>query len=151
MFFTLDGTDYVCSGNAVQADNKSTVSTAGHCVNEGPGSYATNFVFVPAYHDGVAPYGKWAATSLTTSEQWRTEGDFNYDIGFAVVGQVDGQSLTDVVGSQSVSFNQPRESSCTPSATRRPRRTTAAPWTTARGRRATTPWAAARTCGWPAT
>ncbi|SDT47522.1 trypsin-like serine peptidase [Microlunatus soli] len=108
VFFTLGGTDYVCSGSAIESDNKNTVSTAGHCVNEGPGEYATNFVFVPAYDDGAAPYGKWKATGLSTSEQWRTEGDFNYDIGFAVVDQVDGKNLTDVVGSQSVGFNLPR-------------------------------------------
>lgn len=108
VFFTLGGTDYVCSGSAIQSDNKNTVSTAGHCVNEGPGEYATNFAFVPGYDDGAAPYGKWSASSLTTSEQWRTQGDFNYDIGFAVVGQLDGKNLTDVVGSQSVGFSQPR-------------------------------------------
>jgi hypothetical protein len=108
VFFTMQGTDYVCSGSAVESDNKSTVSTAGQCVNEGPGDYVTNFVFVPAYDDGQAPYGEWPASSLTTSEQWRTEGDFNYDIGFATVGQVDGQYLDDVVGSQSIGFNQPR-------------------------------------------
>lgn len=108
VFFTLGDTDYVCSGNAIESDNKNTVSTAGHCLNEGPGDYATNFAFVPGYDDGSAPYGKWTATSLATSEQWRTEGDFNYDIGFAVVGKVDGKNLTDVVGSQSVGFSQPR-------------------------------------------
>ena len=33
----------------------SLVWTAGHCVHEGPGSYATNFMFVPAYIDGTRP------------------------------------------------------------------------------------------------
>lgn len=64
IFFTLGGANYVCSGNSVTAANKSTVSTAGHCVNEGPGAYATNFVFVPAYLNGAAPYGKWTAKAL---------------------------------------------------------------------------------------
>ncbi|HEY9292934.1 MAG TPA: hypothetical protein VIP98_16765 [Microlunatus sp.] len=108
VFFTLDGVDYVCSGSVTPASNKSTVSTAGHCVNEGPGDYATNFAFVPGYDDGDAPYGTWTASTLTTSEQWRTQGDFNYDIGFAIVAPLDGQSLADVVGSQSIGFNQPR-------------------------------------------
>ena len=108
VFFTLDGVDYVCSGNVVAADNRSTVSTAGHCVNEGPGAYATNFVFVPAYHNGYAPYGTWAATRLITTYAWRVRGDFNYDIGMAVVGMRSGKHLASVTGSQSIGFNQPR-------------------------------------------
>ena len=47
MFFTLGGNDYVCSGTALLSGNKSVVWTAGHCVNEGPGEFATNWEFVP--------------------------------------------------------------------------------------------------------
>jgi hypothetical protein len=43
VFFTLAGGDYVCSGTALLSGNKSTVWTAGHCVNEGPGAFATNW------------------------------------------------------------------------------------------------------------
>ena len=45
--------DYVCSGTALLSGNKSVVWTAGHCVNEGPGDFATNWEFVPAYKDGT--------------------------------------------------------------------------------------------------
>jgi V8-like Glu-specific endopeptidase len=38
------------------------VSTAGHCVNEGPGDFATNWAFVPAYNNGSAPFGTWNRT-----------------------------------------------------------------------------------------
>jgi hypothetical protein len=109
VFFTLAGTNYVCSGNSVSAKNKSTVSTAGHCVNEGPGAFATNFVFVPAYENGAAPYGRWTATSLHTPTQWSSGGDMTYDTGFAVVGRnTSGQYLADVVGASGVAFNQAR-------------------------------------------
>ena len=37
VFFTLGGVDYVCSANSVTSANGNTVSTAGHCLNEGPG------------------------------------------------------------------------------------------------------------------
>jgi V8-like Glu-specific endopeptidase len=77
-------------------------------VNEGPGAYVTNFAFVPAYNNGSAPYGVWSATALATTSQWQTAGDFNYDVGFAVVGQVNGRYLSDVVGSQTIGFNQAR-------------------------------------------
>lgn len=109
VFFTLAGANYVCSGNSVSAKNKSTVSTAGHCVNEGPGTFATNFVFVPAYENGTAPYGKWTATSLYAPTQWSSGGDMAYDTGFAVVGpNSSGQNLADVVGASGVAFSQAR-------------------------------------------
>lgn len=108
VFFTLGGVNYVCSGNSVASANKSTVSTAGHCLNEGPGAFATNFVFVPAYLNGAAPYGKWTARALYTTNQWSTGGDIQYDTGFAVVSTLNGQSLSDVVGASGVEFNAAR-------------------------------------------
>ena len=43
VFFTLGGTNYVCSGAATSSSNRDVVTTAGHCLNEGPGAFATNF------------------------------------------------------------------------------------------------------------
>jgi V8-like Glu-specific endopeptidase len=108
VFFTEKGFNYVCSGSSVAAGNKSLVLTAGHCVNEGPGAFVTNFMFVPAYHNGVAPYGVWTSSRLTTTSQWATAGDLNHDIGLAVVNLVGGKPLADVVGAQGIAFNQPR-------------------------------------------
>ncbi|MFD5277140.1 trypsin-like serine peptidase [Pseudarthrobacter sp. NPDC058362] len=109
VFFTMGGYNYVCSGNSVASTNKSTVSTAGHCLNEGPGAFATNWVFVPAYENGAAPYGKWAANQLFAPTQWSANGDMTYDTGFAVVNtNAGGQRLGDVVGGSGVAFNQDR-------------------------------------------
>jgi V8-like Glu-specific endopeptidase len=108
VFFTLGGTNYVCSGSAVSSGNEDVVLTAGHCVNEGPGAYATNFAFVPAYDDGARPYGTFTARQLTTTTQWQNSGDFDYDVAFAVMNTLNGAHLTDVVGGQSIGFNQTR-------------------------------------------
>ncbi|MEZ2389900.1 serine protease [bacterium RCC_150] len=108
VFFTLGGVNYVCSGNSVTSENQNTVSTAGHCVNEGPGVFATNFTFVPAYSDGAAPYGKWTAKALYTTPQWSSKGEIQYDTGFAVVNTRNGQNLADVVGASGVQFNAAR-------------------------------------------
>lgn len=108
VFFTLGGANYVCSGNSITAANKSTVSTAGHCVNEGPGAFATNFVFVPAYLNGAAPYGKWTAKALYAPIQWASEGNMQYDTGFAVMNTLNGQTLSDVVGASGIQFNAAR-------------------------------------------
>ena len=108
VFFTLGGVNYVCSGNSVTSANQSTVSTAGHCLNEGPGAFASNFTFVPAYLNGAAPYGKWTAKALYTTSQWSSNGNIQYDTGFAVMNTLNGQKLSDVVGASGVQFNAAR-------------------------------------------
>ena len=125
MFFTLGGLDYVCSGSATSSTNGDVVSTAGHCVNEGPGAWATNWAFVPAYNNGSAPYGTWTARNLVTTGQWANSGDINYDTGFAVMNTNGGSHLTSVVGGQGVAFNLARGLSYSPTATRPHRRSTA--------------------------
>jgi len=108
VFFTLGGVDYVCSGNAIASGNENTVVTAGHCVNEGPGAFASKFTFVPAYLNGSAPFGQWNATELYAPTNWASGGDITYDTGFAVVASPTGTSLSDTVGASGVSFNNSR-------------------------------------------
>ncbi|WP_197322069.1 serine protease [Saccharomonospora sp. NB11] len=107
VFFNFDGNASSCSGNAVTSGNKSVVITAGHCVKY-QGSWHTDWIFVPAYDDGNAPYGEWPARLTLTTPQWEQSEDMNYDVGAAVVEQVGGQYLTDVVGAQGIAFNQGR-------------------------------------------
>ncbi|WP_449334204.1 trypsin-like serine peptidase [Streptomyces chattanoogensis] len=104
VFFTYQGRQASCSGDAVTSANKSTVLTAGHCVKL-KGAWHTNWVFVPGYHDGQAPYGKWAASKTLSTPQWTASEDINYDVGAAVVAPLDGKKLTDVVGGQGLAFN----------------------------------------------
>ena len=108
VFFTLGGGNYVCSGSATSSSNRDVVTTAGHCVNEGPGAFATNWAFVPAYDNNSRPYGTWTARTLVTTSAWANQGDINYDGGFAVMNTLGGQHLTDVVGGQGITFNQAR-------------------------------------------
>ncbi|GAA1708047.1 hypothetical protein FB460_2018 [Propioniferax innocua] len=109
VFFTIGGSDFVCSGNSISSENHSVVSTAGHCLNEGPGEFAENWIFVPAYDNGDAPMGKWSAEKLFTSADWADEGDITYDVGFAVMATNDeGQTLADVAGATGWEFNAPR-------------------------------------------
>ncbi|MQA93554.1 MAG: peptidase [Streptosporangiales bacterium] len=107
VFFTFQGRNASCSGNAVTSANKSVVMTAGHCVKM-EGAFHTNWVFVPGYDNGARPHGTWSATKLLTTPQWQASEDLNYDVGAAVVAPNNGQRLTDVVGSQGVAFNQAR-------------------------------------------
>jgi len=107
VFFTYQGRQASCSGDAVTSGNKSVVLTAGHCVKL-EGAWHTDWVFVPAYKDGNAPFGTWTAKATLTTPQWEASEDINFDVGAAVVNPLDGQSLTDVVGGQGVAFNQSR-------------------------------------------
>ncbi|WP_181766289.1 trypsin-like serine peptidase [Streptomyces albidus (ex Kaewkla and Franco 2022)] len=106
VFFKMGGRDASCSGNAVTSDNGSTVMTAGHCVKY-QGSWHTDWAFVPGYHDGEAPHGRWTAAKTLTTPQWEASEDMNFDVGAAVVNPLDGKKLTDVVGGQGLSFNAP--------------------------------------------
>jgi len=80
IFFTMSGSNYVCSGSI---GNDRTVWTAGHCLyDEVNKRFATNFIFVPGYYNGVEPYGRYTARSLCTTSQWQ-RGDFAYDYALA--------------------------------------------------------------------
>jgi V8-like Glu-specific endopeptidase len=95
VFFTENGVRYVCSGTSVTAPSgKSFVWTAGHCVNEGPGDFVTDWMFAPGYVDGTTPHGKWTADELVTTSQWQDAGDFSHDLGGASVVPGEGASGT---------------------------------------------------------
>src|SRR5262245_5309550 len=58
IFFKQSGGSWVASAAAI---GKNGIWTAGHCVHSGngqPSGWSTNLVFVPAYKDGVAPFGQ---------------------------------------------------------------------------------------------
>lgn len=82
--------DYVCSGTVVNSPSKRVVVTAGHCVFESRWSRA--LVFVPAYQDGLAPFGEFVArktaapTLWTRDAWWRPQNALSYDIGAVVLG-----------------------------------------------------------------
>jgi V8-like Glu-specific endopeptidase len=113
VFFTDNrGVNYVCSGTALTSTNQSVVWTAGHCVNEGPGAFYKNFLFVPAYRNGSEPYGEFAGPTLLTTSGWQASGEFGVDVGAAVVGRNrSGQTLDQAVAERPIVFNSLRNQS----------------------------------------
>ena len=104
--------DYVCSGTAVNSLNRSVVWTAGHCVYDSDGGYVTNFLFVPGYKNGTAPFGEWPAVKLASPDGWRSSANSSYDFSAAeVAANGAGKSLTEVVGGRGIAFNQSRTQS----------------------------------------
>lgn len=73
LFFTIPGQgDFVCSGAVLRPR---IILTAGHCVHSGSGGsngFFTNFLFVPGYRDGAAPYKSWTWSHVITTNAWST-------------------------------------------------------------------------------
>lgn len=117
VFMTMGRTDYQCSGSAVQSASDSLVWTAGHCVYDAAtGGYASNFMFVPAYDSGSAPFGQFTATSanLRTTSEYEASESFAYDFGAARVGtNTSGRTLAQAAGERAISFSPVRDQAYT--------------------------------------
>jgi V8-like Glu-specific endopeptidase len=85
IFFTLGGTDYVCSGAAVASANADVAVTAGHCVSDGSGNWATNWTFVPGYSNGNARYGSYTARRYFVAGPWTSSANEDYDVAFVAL------------------------------------------------------------------
>lgn len=110
VFFTnSSGVGYSCSGSTVNSDGKNLVFTAGHCVNPGNGGqWHSNWVFIPRYNNGNAPYGVWSARQLWSWTSWTQSGNRAYDFGAAVLNtNGSGQRVVNVVGGQGIEWNYP--------------------------------------------
>ena len=111
VFFTKsNGLNYVCSGTIVNTAGRNSVWTAGHCVHDGGsgGSYHRNWVFVPSYSYGWAPYGVWSARLLFSTAGWINSRDFASDMAVAVMNPNYGYRIVDYLGGQGLTWNQPK-------------------------------------------
>jgi V8-like Glu-specific endopeptidase len=62
LYFNIGSDTYVCSASLIKPG---ILVTAAHCVtNFGSGTYYSNWVWVPGYNNGTAPYGSWSAKSV---------------------------------------------------------------------------------------
>lgn len=104
LFFTLPGQgNFVCSASVI---GRSTLATAGHCVSDGAGGWATNMLFCPSFRrvGGGAPHpgrGCWVGVTQTTSSAWHFNSDFDRDyacIVTAETGTVRNNRIGDTTG-----------------------------------------------------
>jgi V8-like Glu-specific endopeptidase len=97
------GTDNVCSASVI---SRRLVVTAGHCVFETVQNYFyTNFLFVPAFRNGAAPFRQWSWAFVHTTAAWvNGNGSFPNNGDFAIIETVDQaiggatRRIGDVVG-----------------------------------------------------
>ncbi|RAY12564.1 hypothetical protein DPM19_25615 [Actinomadura craniellae] len=109
VFFTLGGRDQICSGSTVRSANRDVVVTAGHCVKDGTGAWAENWIFVPGYQDGGGPYGGFTARRMFVSGRWSHRADDNFDVAMVALAPADGRHVTDAVGAPRIVFGWRRE------------------------------------------
>ncbi len=110
LFFTQNGTNYVCSATVVGV---ATVMTAGHCVSDGNGNFSTDLLFCPSYNkNGVNPnVGCWAWTGyVSTPGAWHNGGNFDRDYACFVTastGTVVSNHIGNVTGWAGLATNWP--------------------------------------------
>ncbi|WP_234435085.1 MULTISPECIES: trypsin-like serine peptidase [Streptomyces] len=124
LFFTNHGEDESCTATVVDSANRSTVVTAAHCVNSTDllgdnNEWLSNQMFVPGYHDGLAPYGKFVARAGVADATWLLNNQQDalkfdaYDQAFLVLnGNAAGKRVQDAVGAaQRIGFDRPGKAS----------------------------------------
>ncbi|MBX6382625.1 MAG: hypothetical protein IRZ07_06570 [Microbispora sp.] len=86
VFFKVGDKEYWCSASAVHSAHRNLVATAGHCAYAlAQDKPVENWVFIPGYHDGVAPSGIFVGHTLYMQEDFAGQGDFDRDYAFVTV------------------------------------------------------------------
>ncbi|MDZ5620419.1 hypothetical protein SFC88_06275 [Nocardioides sp. HM23] len=110
LFFSDGGGDYVCSAAAIRTRKLDQVITAGHCVHTGPNPpglleqphFFRNWVFVPRYHRGRAPEGRWVARNAWAFNGWVENESFRHDQAIIAFKKRNGRKLVRAVGGNEV-------------------------------------------------
>jgi V8-like Glu-specific endopeptidase len=96
---------HFCTASVVDSRAGDLVITAAHCVSR---RAASEFVFVPGYRDGRAPYGVWRVTRVFVDRNWSDNADPDDDVAFLTVRRpgttASVQSLT---GGERLGIGQP--------------------------------------------
>jgi len=92
------GDSFVCSGAVI---TRRLVITAGHCVHGGPGEgWYDDFIFIPAYYDGDAPFGTWEYSTAFVDTTWSNSGVVPNAADWAILEMQDqgGNRISEVTG-----------------------------------------------------
>jgi V8-like Glu-specific endopeptidase len=107
LFTTGNGGQASCSASVINSEHRNLIETAGHCLYYAKyGGWARNFMFVPAYYSGAAPYGRWYYSGAVTFASWVTSEDYNHDFAFLTMRPVAGRQLADAVGANALTYGR---------------------------------------------
>lgn len=107
LFFTEPSGNFVCSASVIRLN---VIATAGHCVSDGNGHFYSNWLFIPAYHAGVAPFGRWTwAQVVVTGPWWGGGGGVpnRQDDALIVLNENSGVKIGQFTGYLGYEFNAP--------------------------------------------
>lgn len=86
---------HYCTASVVHSASGDLIATAAHCVrNKIFGGWLDHILFVPGYHDDIAPYGVWVATTAYLDSRWADTQNQDADIAFLAVRKAGGGSQT---------------------------------------------------------
>ncbi len=75
LYFTIPNQgNFTCSASVLQ---KRIIFTAEHCIHSGlngKNGFYKNFMFIPAYHKGKAPVGRWYGNYVAVHAEWANGG-----------------------------------------------------------------------------
>jgi V8-like Glu-specific endopeptidase len=80
LYFSTPAGPSECSASVINSPNSNVIWTAGHCTNNGAGTWYSNWLFVPDYYNGVWPYGSWSAQFAATPNGYLFGGNSDYDM-----------------------------------------------------------------------
>jgi len=109
VFWQVGTSYYSCSASVVTSKSNDLIATAGHCAYDTSAKIwfnNNNWIFVPGYSNGNAPYGVWPARRFTARQAWITSTDYNSDVAFVALSIVNQRHIQGYVGSQGIAFNQ---------------------------------------------
>ena len=88
---------HFCTASVVHSAAGNLAVTAAHCLTGASG----RVVFVPGYHEGVAPYGSWLVTRVFTDSAWSASQDPDDDVAFMQLAPApDGVPIENVTGAE---------------------------------------------------
>jgi hypothetical protein len=107
LFFTEPSGNFVCSASVIRL---SVIATAGHCVSNGNGSFYSNWLFIPAWHAGVAPFGRWTWSEVVVAGPWFHGGGIvpnRQDDALIVLAPNSGRKIGSLLGYLGYEYNTP--------------------------------------------
>jgi V8-like Glu-specific endopeptidase len=101
----LKDSGHFCTASVVNSPAGNVIMTAAHCVS---GQNPSQFVFVPGYRNGKAPYGIWSVTRVIVDQAWASTASPEDDVAFLLVKKPGTTtSLQVLTGGEQLGFGQP--------------------------------------------
>jgi hypothetical protein len=97
LFFRPFGSTGTASCTASSIGNYA-IWTAGHCVSDGKGHWHSNWVFVPGYRSGNAPFGQWTGSVAWAMTSWHASSNLSRDSGGVILRPRNGLKISQQVG-----------------------------------------------------